>query len=91
MEPGRSDARRRDGGDTYKGRNDVFRTCRNISEILQIKDAKKLPAGSNPDNILEKLKDEIPQDYERFTDMDGVRVDYPDGWFLVRASGLNQK
>ena len=34
---------------------------------------------------------EIPQDYERATDMDGVRVDYKDGWFLVRASGTEPK
>ncbi|MCE8428340.1 MAG: hypothetical protein J5U19_08145 [Candidatus Methanoperedens sp.] len=60
-------------------------------KYYQIKDAKTLPAGVNADMILEKLKDEIPQDYERFTDMDGVRVDYPDGWFLVRASGTEPK
>ena len=57
----------------------------------QIKDAKTLPVGTNTDIILEKLKTQIPGDYDRISDMDGVRVDYPDGWFLVRASGTEPK
>ncbi|PWB50096.1 MAG: hypothetical protein C3F06_13445 [Candidatus Methanoperedenaceae archaeon] len=57
----------------------------------QIKDAKTLPGGTNTDVILEKLKTQIPGDYDRISDMDGVRVDYPDGWFLVRASGTEPK
>ena len=57
----------------------------------QIKDAKTLPAGTNTDMILEKLKNQIPRDYDRISDMDGVRVDYTDGWFLVRASGTEPK
>ncbi len=71
---------------------------RTLSELVaaypkyyQIKDAKTLPAGMNPDVVLEKLKEEIPEDYESFTDMDGARVDYQDGWFLVRASGTEPK
>ncbi len=69
-----------------------------LSELLasypkyyQIKDAKVVPDGKNPQEALDRLKKEIPQDYERFTDMDGVRVDYEDGWFLVRASGTEPK
>lgn len=57
----------------------------------QIKDAKTLPAGTNTEAILDRLKQEIPQDYERVSDMDGARVDYDDGWFLVRASGTEPK
>ncbi len=57
----------------------------------QIKDAKTLPAGKDTEAILDRLKQEIPQDYERLSDMDGVRVDYTDGWFLVRASGTEPK
>ncbi len=57
----------------------------------QIKDAKTMPAGTNMDMILEKLKKEIPGDYDKISDMDGVRVDYSDGWFLVRASGTEPK
>ncbi|MBU4340919.1 MAG: hypothetical protein KKD46_08415, partial [Euryarchaeota archaeon] len=57
----------------------------------QIKEAKVLPEGKKPQAVLDCLKKEIPQDYERLTDMDGVRVDYEDGWFLVRASGTEPK
>ncbi len=60
-------------------------------KYYQIKDAKTLPEGTKPQAILDRLKREIPQDYEHFTDMDGVRVDYEDGWFLVRASGTEPK
>jgi phosphomannomutase/phosphoglucomutase len=60
-------------------------------KYYRIKDAKMLPAGTDAQTILERLKQEIPQDYERFTDIDGVRVDYPDGWFLVRVSGTEPK
>ena len=45
----------------------------------QIKDAKTLPAGTNTDVILERLKQQIPKDYERISDMDG------------RASGLHRR
>ncbi len=60
-------------------------------KYYQIKDAKKLPEGKDNQVILERLKSEIPKDYEHYTDMDGVRVDYPNGWFLVRASGTEPK
>ncbi|VVB94642.1 Phosphoglucomutase/phosphomannomutase [uncultured archaeon] len=60
-------------------------------KYYQIKDAKTLPAGTGTEVILNRLKQEIPQDYERLSDMDGVRVDYADGWFLVRASGTEPK
>ncbi len=60
-------------------------------KYYQIKDAKTLPAGKDTQAILDRLKQEIPQDYERLSDMDGVRVDYTDGWFLVRASGTEPK
>jgi phosphomannomutase/phosphoglucomutase len=60
-------------------------------KYYQIKDAKVLPEGKKPLAVLERLKKEIPQDYALLTDMDGVRVDYEDGWFLVRASGTEPK
>ncbi|MCZ7379997.1 MAG: hypothetical protein O8C64_00255 [Candidatus Methanoperedens sp.] len=60
-------------------------------KYYQIKDAKTLPAGTDTEAILDRLKQEIPQDFERLSDMDGVRVDYTDGWFLVRASGTEPK
>ncbi len=57
----------------------------------KIKGEKTLTAGTDTLAILDRLKKEIPQDYEHFTDMDGVRMDYEDGWFLVRASGTEPK
>ncbi len=60
-------------------------------KYYQIKDARVLQEGKKPQAVLDRLKKEIPQDYERLTDMDGVRVDYEDGWFLVRASGTEPK
>jgi phosphomannomutase/phosphoglucomutase len=60
-------------------------------KYYQIKDAKTLPAGTDTEAILGRLKQEIPQGYENASDMDGVRVDYSDGWFLVRASGTEPK
>jgi len=60
-------------------------------KYYQIKDAKMLPAGMDINILMDRLKQEIPQGYERATDMDGVRVDYPDGWFLVRGSGTEPK
>ncbi len=60
-------------------------------KYYQIKDAKTLPAGTDINALMDRLKQEIPQGYEKATDMDGVRVDYSDGWFLVRASGTEPK
>ncbi len=57
----------------------------------QIKDAKTLPDGTDIYALMDRLKQEIPGDYESITDMDGVRADYKDGWFLVRASGTEPK
>jgi phosphomannomutase/phosphoglucomutase len=35
--------------------------------------------------IVEKVKEELKRDYQ-VIDIDGVRVEFPDGWGLVRAS-----
>jgi phosphomannomutase/phosphoglucomutase len=60
-------------------------------KYYQIKDAKMLPEGTDINALMDRLKQGVPQGYERATDMDGVRVDYSDGWFLVRASGTEPK
>ena len=57
----------------------------------QIKDSKTLPEGADTQTILDTLIQEIPQNYKGTNYMDGVRVDYDDGWFLVRASGTEPK
>ncbi len=60
-------------------------------KYYQIKDAKALPVGTDINALMDRLKQDVPQGYEKATDMDGVRVDYSDGWFLVRASGTEPK
>jgi len=60
-------------------------------KYYQIKDAKTMPAGIDTEAILERFKQEIPEDYDSMTDMDGLRVDYEDSWLLVRASGTEPK
>ncbi|HEY9245778.1 MAG TPA: hypothetical protein VIO11_02920 [Candidatus Methanoperedens sp.] len=57
----------------------------------QIKDAKTLAEGTDMKSLMDGLMQVISQDYERATDIDGLRVDYADGWFLVRASGTEPK
>ncbi len=59
--------------------------------FYQIKDAKTLPKSMDLQDLIERLKQEIPQDYEKMSDMDGLRVDYSDGWLLVRGSGTEPK
>ncbi len=74
-----------------KERKSLSELVASYPKYHQIKDAKTLPAGTDINALMDRLKLEIPQDYERATDMDGVRVDYSDGWFLVRASGTEPK
>ena len=74
-----------------KERKTMSELVASYPKYYQIKEAKVLADGTDPQEILGRLKQEIPQDYERYTDMDGVRVDYDDGWFLVRASGTEPK
>jgi len=39
--------------------------------------------------VIEKLRAKFKKDYKNVTTMDGVRVDFPDGWILVRASNTS--
>jgi phosphoglucosamine mutase len=47
---------------------------------------ENVPAANN-DAVVERVRSRIADRYENVTNVDGVRVDYDDGWFLVRASG----
>lgn len=38
-------------------------------------------------DVVERVRGRVADRYERVTNVDGVRVDREDGWFLVRASG----
>jgi len=47
---------------------------------------ENVPAADN-DEVVERVRSRIADRYENVTNVDGVRVDHDDGWFLVRASG----
>jgi phosphoglucosamine mutase len=47
---------------------------------------ESVPAADN-DAVVERVRSRIADRYENVTNVDGVRVDHDDGWFLVRASG----
>ncbi len=41
------------------------------------------------ETVMERVRDRVEREYdsERFTTLDGIRVSFDDGWFLIRASG----
>ena len=47
--------------------------------VVELGDDKKFEA-------MKKLQEELPQQYENTNTMDGVRIDFGDGWILMRAS-----
>ena len=51
-------------------------------EELECADEKKFA-------IIERLKQKLSKEYEQVNTMDGVRVDFPDGWVLIRASNTS--
>jgi phosphomannomutase len=44
----------------------------------------ELTAGMNMDDLLEKLKEKYPK--EQITDIDGVKIDFPEAWVHLRKS-----
>jgi phosphomannomutase len=40
-------------------------------------------------DVIEQLKQELSKEYEQVNTMDGVRVDFKDGWVLIRASNTS--
>ena len=41
--------------------------------------------------IVNKIKEEASNNYEKITTIDGVRIDFPDSWALIRASNTSPK
>ncbi len=41
--------------------------------------------------VIENLQKRFGEEFERVNTMDGVRVDFPDGWVLIRASNTSPK
>ena len=40
-------------------------------------------------NVVQQLKQKLTKEFEHVNTMDGVRVDLPDGWILIRASNTS--
>ncbi len=70
----------------------ISKTDKKVSELLE----GIPPAISTPEirvecpeeikfRVVEKVKEELKKDYE-VIDIDGVRIEFPDGWGLIRAS-----
>jgi len=70
----------------------ISKTGKKVSELLE----GIPPAISTPEirvecpeeikfRVVEKVKEELKKDYE-VIDIDGVRIEFPDGWGLIRAS-----
>jgi len=41
--------------------------------------------------VLDNLRDKYSKEYDRVNPMDGVRVDLPEGWTLIRCSNTEPK
>jgi phosphomannomutase len=40
-------------------------------------------------DVIQQLKQELSKEYDQVNTMDGIRVDFPDGWVLIRASNTS--
>jgi len=79
----------------------VSKLGRKLSEVLDeiparpYKRFKFMCSDSDKFKVVEKVKDRIIEDYkseyESVTAIDGVRVDFPNAWILIRASNTSPK
>jgi len=73
----------------------LSRTDRKLSELVdEIPSFPKRTTNFDcPDEIkfhvIEHLQGRLPAEYEKVNTLDGVRVDLPDGWALIRASNTS--
>jgi phosphomannomutase len=40
-------------------------------------------------DVIQRLKQQLSKEYEQVNTMDGIRVDFKDGWVLIRASNTS--
>ena len=70
----------------------LSKTGRKLSEIVDefpIFPKKRVPVDCPDDtkfDVIEKLKKKFSKQYKKVNTLDGIRVDFDDGWVLVRAS-----
>ena len=64
---------------SFKELNEMLPQYEQIKIKIPCPDDKK-------ESLLKKIKDQIPQD-QKIINIDGLRIDFPDGWLLMRPSG----
>jgi phosphomannomutase len=75
----------------------VSKLSRKVSEVLEEMPKEffdRLEIDSTDEKkfaIVEKVKEKAMKKYERITTIDGVRIDFPDSWALIRASNTSPK
>jgi phosphomannomutase len=75
----------------------VSKLGRKVSEVLKEMPKEffdRLEIDSTDEKkfaIVEKVKEKAVKKYERITTIDGVRIDFPDSWALIRASNTSPK
>jgi phosphomannomutase len=75
----------------------VSKIGRKVSEIIEEMPKEyfdRLEIDSTDEKkflVVEKVKEQAKKKYERITTIDGVRIDFPDSWALIRASNTSPK
>jgi phosphomannomutase len=75
----------------------VSKLGRKVSEIIEEMPKEyfdRLEIDSTDEKkfaVIEKVKEQAKKKYERITTIDGVRIDFPDSWALIRASNTSPK
>jgi len=75
----------------------VSKLGRKVSEVLEempkeFFDRTEIDSSDEKKfGIVEKIKEKAMKKYEKITTIDGVRIDFPDSWALIRASNTSPK
>jgi phosphomannomutase len=75
----------------------VSKIGRKVSEIIEEMPKEyfdRLEIDSTDEKkflVVEKVKEQAKKKYERITTIDGVRIDFPESWALIRASNTSPK
>lgn len=75
----------------------VSKLGRTVSEILEempIEFFERVEIDATDEKkfgLVDKIKEEAAKNYEKITLIDGVRIDFPDSWALIRASNTSPK
>lgn len=64
----------------------VSEHLKNINEYYSTEELKFRSTDENKFKVVEKIKEYSNSKNYKYNDIDGIRVEFPDGWALVRAS-----